>query len=190
MSKVLVFMGAIFTLLTIILGFVFYGNVGGTIEVNGEIVSQAEFNSLLWPKILLGAFAVIGLLFLFFGIRKIFKDKKTDKYGEMCFGKIFKVYESGTYVNGKAEYKADFLVFIPSLNTTKTFSEVIGYDPFKYPLNSFVSIKHYNNDINICGVIDENNIPSIAKNMLAIVNTIFPSNVEQNPIENNINNIQ
>lgn len=153
------FLGLIWTIIVAIVTFVFYGNSGGTITVNGEIVSQAEFNGMLFPKIFLGIFWIIGIFFIIKGAKKIFIDKKTSVLGEETFARIINMYPSGASVNNIPEIKADFCVYIPSSNNTEIISEILGLNVVKYSIGSYVSVKYYEGDINITSLISEEQVP-------------------------------
>lgn len=153
---------------TIFIAFFTLGAYGtnGNVTVNGNLVSHDEFSSMLFPKIIIGLFWVIGFWLIFQGLKKIIKDSTTNKNGEICFGKICNIYHSGTYVNGYPELKADILVFIPSTQETKTISEIIGFDINKYQIDSYVRLKYYNGDVNIEDVVDSSILPLNAQDIL------------------------
>ena len=75
--------------------------------------------------------------------------KKTEKYGEICYGIVTNVYPDGSYVNNAPEYQADVYLYITSEGRTDTITEIIGFDPMKYPTKSYVKVKYYQGDINI-----------------------------------------
>lgn len=153
------FFGIIWTLIIAVITFVFYGNTGGTITVNGEIVSQAEFNSMLFPKIFLGLFWIIGIFFIIKGAKKILIDRRTSLSGEETFARIIDMYPSGASVNGIPEIKADFCVYIPSLNDTEIISEILGLNVMKYQIGSYLSVKYFEGDININDIVAGEQIP-------------------------------
>lgn len=157
-----IFFGIIWTGITAMVTYGFYGNIGGTITVNGEVVSQAEFSAMLGPKLFLGLFWAIGIFFIVRGFLKVKRNKDTDIKGEICYGRITNVYNSGTYVNGRPLFKADIKIYIPSINETKILSEEVGFDRYVYAENSYIEVKYYNNDINIERFIEVEDIPSIA----------------------------
>lgn len=154
--------GIIWTAITALITFGFYGTAGD-VTVNGNLVSHEEFSAMLWPKLFLGIFWVVGIFILFRGIRKIIRDTSTNIKGEECFGKVCNIYNSGTYVNNRPELKADILVYIPSIQETKILSEVIGFNMYKYRIGSCLKLKYYNDDINLEGIVDEFELPSDAK---------------------------
>ena len=109
--------------------------------------------------IVIALFWIIGIFIFIKGLRKVIKNHKTEKYGEECYGIVNNIYPTGTYINHQPEFKADFIVYIPSLNKTETISEVIGLNYGKYPIQSLVKCKYYENDVNIQGLVDYNSIP-------------------------------
>ena len=156
------FFGLMWTAITAIVTFGFYGTTGD-VYVNGVPVSHEEFSVMLWPKLFLGLFWVIGLFMIGKGLIQIIKNTLTKTKGEECYGRITNVYNSGAYVNDRPELKADFLVYMPSTQSTQMLSEKIGFNRYKYPIGSYVRLKHYNGDINIEGIIDEYELPSDAR---------------------------
>lgn len=160
------FFGMFWTAITAFITWGFYGTTGD-VSVNGTLVSHEEFSAMLMPKIFIGIFWVIGIFMLFKGIIKIIKDTSTNMNGEECFGRICDIYPSGARVNGRPEFKADFLVYIPSTQETTVISEKIGFNRYKYSKGYYVRLKYYNGDINIEEIIDdEYRIPSDAKHEL------------------------
>lgn len=105
------------------------------------------------------AFLVFGIFLLIKGIKKLIQNQKTEKLGEECYAMVDSIYPTGTRVNNAPEYKANFLVYIPSQNKVEKISEVIGFNPLKYPIQSFVKGKFYENDINIKETVEYNNLP-------------------------------
>lgn len=154
--------GLMWTAITAIVTFGFYGTTGD-VYVNGTPVSHEAFSEMLGPKLFLGLFWVVGLFMIGWGLTKIIKNTLTKVKGEECYGRITNVYKSGAYVNDRPELKADFLVYMPSIQDTQILSETIGFNRYKYPIGSYVRLKHYNGDINIEGIIDEFELPSDAK---------------------------
>ena len=167
--------GIMWTAITALITFFFYGTTGD-ISVNGNWGSHEEFSSMLWPKIFFGIFWAVGIFMLVKGIRKIIRDTSTNLKGEECFGKVCNIYNSGSYVNGKPELKADILVYINSIQETKMLSEVIGFDMYKYRIGSYVKLKYYNDDINLEGIIDVSELPSDAKYQFEKSQTFSDSN--------------
>ena len=121
------------------------------------LISQNNLDIFLILFILL--FWAIGIFFVTKGIKKIITNRKTEKYGEDCFGRVKNIYPNGTMINHRPMYNIDVDVYIPSKQTMITITEEIGMDIGKYPLESIVKIKYYNNDINIKEVVDYNSIP-------------------------------
>lgn len=154
--------GIFWTALTAILTFGFYGT-GSEVTVNGVLVSHEEFSAMLAPKLFFLLFWAIGLTMLAIGLKKIIRNTATNINGEDCFGKVCNIYNSGTYVNGNPEFKADIVVYISSIQETKIISEVVGFNRNQYPIGSYVLLKYYNGDINVIGKADELIIPSYSK---------------------------
>jgi hypothetical protein len=111
--------------------------------------SQSGAEIPIFVFIILGLFVAIGLFMFIKGLKKIIQNKKTEKYGEICYGIITNVYPDGSYVNDAPEYQADVYLYITSEGRTETITEIIGFDPMKYPIKSYVKVKYYQGDINI-----------------------------------------
>ena len=141
--------GIIWTIITAFITFAFYGTTGD-VTVNGSLVSHEEFSAMLWPKLFFGIFWLVGFFMLFRGLRKIIRDTSTNIKGEECFGKVCDIYNSGSYVNGRPELKADILVYIDSIQETKIVSEIIGFNMYKYRIGSYVKLKYKLKEDKIC----------------------------------------
>ncbi len=138
----------------------FYSGTASSITVNGQLVSQEEFNLMLWPKIFLGIFWVIGIIMIIVGLRKIIKNAQTEKFGEVCYGRIIDIMRTGTLVNNVPELKAVVQVFIESEGRLDTIEEVIGLATNrKYNIGDYIEGKYYNGDINIDSYIPETVMP-------------------------------
>lgn len=152
--------GTIWLFVTGICTFAFYSGGAGTITVNGQVVSQQEFNGMLFPKIFMGVFWAVGIIVIAIGIRKIIRNAQTEKFGEICYGRITGIRRTGASVNGVPELKAIVMVYIESLGTTQEVEEVIGLaTKRKYNVGDYIEGKYYNGDINIDSYIPENVIP-------------------------------
>lgn len=154
--------GTIWTLFVAMITFVSYADTGTTITVNGTIVSQEEFSAMLGPKIFLAIFWLIGLSMIAYGIYKTKKAKDIENYGEVCYGRITKVYFSGTYKNDEPLYKANIDIYIFSTKENKTVSGDIGFDKYLYPENSYVEVKYYKDNITVQRPIESEDIPLYA----------------------------
>lgn len=168
--------GLIWSLFTMLFTWVFYFS-NGNISVNGKMVTQAEFNAMLFPKIFIGVFWTVGIVLMFWGLKKIIRNMKTSKIGIECFGKIIKIYPSGTYINGIPELKADFVVYIDTENKVETLSEVIGMNKYKFPIGAWFKLKYYEGDINIGELLKEDQVP------LNVVDIIESTIDNQKPTE-------
>lgn len=154
------------------------------VTVNDVEYTQAEFSTMLFPKVFLGIFWFIGLFMLYTGLKKIIKNHNTNVYGEIVYGKICNIYNSGTYINEVPELKADFLIYVPSEWGTKVVSEVIGLDNIKncYQIGDYVEVKYYNNDINIIRTVTEDELPYEARPEL--VSYKSPAELEKEKFNN------
>lgn len=165
--------GMAWTLITgiCIWGF-YYGN--GNITVNDVYVTQEEFNSMLFPKVLLGAFLLIGIVFIIVGLKKIIRDRMTTVKGVECFGRIINVYPSGTTVNEVPELMADVLIYMPLDGKAEIMSEVIGLSSnTEYENGCYVKVKQYKRDINFEERVTEDSIPLNIKQLLDDESKVF-----------------
>ena len=96
-------------------------------------------------------FFAVGIFVLWLGMKDVFKNIKTDKNGEICYGVIKSIEPDPTsvQVNGNPQYRATVEFFTLTINGTMTLSETIGYKMEKYRVGECVKIKYYENDINI-----------------------------------------
>ena len=131
---------------------------GGTIRVNGQLVSQSEFNSMLWPKLFIGVFWAIGIFMIVLGLKKLLVNVKTSVKGIRTYGVVIDILETNCYANGHPQLKADVVVIMQN-KTTARYQEVIGYDYNKYRIGEALEVKHCDKDINILGIAIENQIP-------------------------------
>lgn len=116
-------------------------------------------NTPFFVKLMMSFFLAIGIFILAIGIKQIIRDTLTSKKGEECYGRLLKIYPSGTYINEQPELKADFAVFLPTENQVEIISEVIGMNDYKFPLGSYWKLKHYNGDINILNQVTKDELP-------------------------------
>lgn len=124
-------------------------------------------------------FIVIGIVMIVISSKKIIRDKKTDKYGEIGYGIIQSIYNSGTYINGVPELKADVLVYLESQNRVETISEIIGMGRPKYQINAVVKLKYYNDDINF--IEEVTNYDYLSENIRIFIDN-NKTNVDNNDI--------
>lgn len=124
-------------------------------------------------------FIAIGIVMIVISSKKIIRDKKTDKYGEIGYGIIQSVYNSGTYINGVPELKADVLVYLESQNRVETISEIIGMGRPKYQINAVVKLKYYNGDINF--IEEVTNYDYLSENIRIFIDN-NKTNVDNNDI--------
>lgn len=154
------FFGAIWLSFISVFTRIMYSDTG-TVTVNGEIVSHEEFHAMLWPKIFIGIFWLVGILFFVSGLLEILKNYKTDKYGEPCYGRILNIYNSGTYINDVPELKANICVYLESTGTLEFVDEILGVaTKVPYSKGDYIEGKFYKGDINITSEISQSNIPS------------------------------
>lgn len=152
------YFGLVWIFMTAIFTFMMYGNTGVTIIVDGSVVSQAEFNAILWPKLFITFFWCIGIFMLFRGIRKLLIDTATNRKGIETYGYVIDFVDSGMIKNGMIMYDARILI-IGENNTFEEYKEYVGDDFYKYPQGSYVRVKHYKKDITILEPVNEDMVP-------------------------------
>ena len=111
-------------------------------------VSDYNDKEIIWAILLSGGFVVIGVIFVFFGIKKIVRDKRTDKYGEICYARITDVKYNGNSTNGAKYYDAYARVYVESRDEFVEAHDDIGKDPMKYPVDSYVAVRFLDGDVN------------------------------------------
>lgn len=152
--------GIIWLLITGMVTLGFYSGTADTITVNGQLVSQEEFNAMLGPKLFMGIFWAVGIIMIVVGLRKIIKNAQTEKFGEVCYGRIIDIRRTGARVNNVPELKAIIMVYIESIGSVEEIEEVIGLaTKRKYNVGDYIEGKYYNGDVNIDSYIPENIIP-------------------------------
>lgn len=132
--------------------------------VPGKQRGGMDMNPFLFSFFLL--FEAIGLYMLISGLKKIIKDRKTKKHGIQCYAIVRDIQKTGSYVNGKPEFKTILNFINPETNQLETIEEITGFDYNKYPIDSYVLCKFYQGDINLEGLVSENEIPVDVKNYL------------------------
>lgn len=113
--------GAVWTLFTAFCTWIFYGFDGGTIYVNGEVVSQEEFGAMLAPKLFIGLFWIVGIIFIVVGVVKCIKkfselsyennqlEKNNFDGNEIYSNTTSKEYKN---INGKLEFYMGIIIVI------------------------------------------------------------------------------
>ena len=91
----------------------------------------------------------VGVYFIVQGLEMIIKDKNTDKFGDHTIGRILDISPTGYDANGRPELKATVVAYLPEYNIAKVFYEIIGVAPAKFDVGSYVTLKYFDNDVNI-----------------------------------------
>ena len=179
-SKFRIMFGSFWLFIVGIMVVVFYGGFfGSDIEVNGELMSQAEFSRLLWPKLFFFLFALIGISFIVSGIIPIIVEHKTLSSGEDCHGVIENIENTGELVNNQPVLKATVKLYVSSLDEVKELEKVIGCDPTKYSVGDIFKLKYKDNKIAFVGRAEKDELSFIEEERLNIV-----SQTAQIPVEN------
>ena len=156
--------GLAFTIIPLIMAFAMYGGAGGEIYVNGVLTSQEEFNAMIWPKVLLGLFLLIGLSFLVAAFVKMIKNAKTSIAGVETYAIIIKEFPSNTTVNGCPIMNGEFAVVVDG--QIRMFTESLGMDYKNGGVGDCVRVKQLGDDINIVAVTLFEEIPYDMQNIL------------------------
>lgn len=139
-----------------------FGIVWLAITITTSILCIVVKPSLI---IFFSLFYFIGIFLVVKGAKRLIKDKSTEKNGEICYGRIKEISPTGVTVNGNQQLKAKVYFYIPSLNKEEILDEVIGYSYNSYHEGEYVKLKYYNNDINILGKVDKNEVPQNVLNI-------------------------
>ncbi len=106
----------------------------------------------------------VGVYFIVKGLETVIKDRKTDKFGDQTIGRILDISPTGSDVNGRPELKATIVAYLPEYSIAKVFYEIIGTAPAKIDVGSYVTLKYFDDDVNIIKKLAEENVPeNIAK---------------------------
>jgi len=134
--------------------------IGAIFMVIGAFVSIMFVSAGETGLVLFGLiFFAAGLLVFVKGFKQKLKDKKTEKNGEICFGRIKETKGNGTSVNGVEYQDAYIYTYIPSLNTVKLMKENIGAKYQDYLAGKYVKLKYFEDDINIIGCVPKEQVP-------------------------------
>lgn len=149
--------GIIWTAVSLILGIV----LGLLFYVSGDE------DDILFAFVIVALILIIGLVMIFLGLKKHITDKKTDKFGEVCYGRIKQIYNDNVVVNGRLELKAKVKVYIPSYDIVVDAEEIVGYDKPAYSNGEYVKVKYYIGDINFISKIESPlDLPPKARHLL------------------------
>lgn len=113
------------------------------------IASGAPFIMYLVIGGFLSIFWFVGISLVRSGYKQLKKNKETELYGNECYARVVEIYESGTYVNGRPEYKADFVLYDTVSGETNKVTEIVGFNYNAFKPGTTVKGIYYNGDINI-----------------------------------------
>lgn len=147
---------ALWLLVTGVITFAFYGT-DATVSVNGVPMEHAQFVELLWPKLFIGLFWIIGLVMLFLGIRKIYRNIRTATHGVETYGVIIDITATNMRVNNHPIMQAE--VAVVQDGKIEMHSERIGTGGYKYKIGSYLLLKCYKNDINMLRQVERSQVP-------------------------------
>ena len=135
--------------------------------------------SALFVFLFFALFYSIGIWMLTRGIKKIKKDKATEKNGIYTYGKVIRIGRTGTYVNGCPELKAKIATYIPQERRAIDFDEIIGFAPAKYNIGDYLILQYYDGDVNIIEKTMPNNLPIDQKEM---IDSLYPTTNSEDEI--------
>ncbi len=130
--------------------------VSSTVFAGFFVLSDGVMNTPLFE---VSIFVIAGLIFLIDGLRQVIRDYKTKKYGTKCYGIISEIQPTGSYENGKTEYKALVYFVNPETRSIEELEEIIGFDYNEFQLDSYVECQYYKGDINIIKHISGESVP-------------------------------
>lgn len=137
--------------------------------------------AVIIPNIIIIGFIAIGVWLTYKGIKKVVANKKTDMYGELCYGLITERRFNGNSINDVRQYDAYVKVYIESEGRFIEAHETIGSALNKYPVGSFYAVKYFEDDINF-----EYQVPSInglPENVRRAFDTaVIPCNMNQDTL--------
>ena len=164
--------GIIWTLFTSIFVFAFCGSMFSYTSINGE-PGRLSFNfnpELLIPSLIIAVFLIVGIYLIVKGARQVIRDSKTKKYGIPCYGIVQNIKPTGVSINEQPEFKALLDIINPNTNQVENIEEVVGLNPNKYPIGSYVLCKYYEGDINFERIVQPSEISSSYRELLKPVN--------------------
>lgn len=135
---------------------------GGLINlVSGKEMAISSLIQIIIPISFFLPFFLMGFFLIYRGIKKIIANTKTELNGVIGYGKILRIYPTGTTLNGDKEMQAKVIVFIPSLHETYEITESIGFSKkaSKYRVGQFVEVKYFDSDINFEKIIEKERLP-------------------------------
>jgi hypothetical protein len=109
----------------------------------------------LYVFIFLLVIDIIGLAMIIFNVGLIIKKNKINKYGKICFGAVNGIKPLSEKYDDI--YKIVFKIFNSEKNIYEDIEKVS--DKEKYPINSFVIGKCYNNKVYIQKIVPSSEIP-------------------------------
>ena len=159
--------GSLWTGITLIIGIVFFVTIknGGEIIINDEVVENPTFSDLWFLYVFLGIFLLIGLIFLYKGMKKLLANVKTQCIGKETYAIVYDIQETNTYVNDRPVYKALMRAIIDG-SFTESFEETIGLDYNKYTIGEFLLVKFHKDDANIICSLHESDVPIDKRELL------------------------
>lgn len=109
---------------------------------------------------------IVGILLMYLWIESIIANAKTNKLGEVCYGRVMNIQRTGFTINNTPELKAIIRVYIESIGNVEEFEEIIGLaSKNTYKIGDYIKAKYYNGDINITLHIQASEVPLYIENM-------------------------
>lgn len=156
--------GLVWTAFSGLMALMFYCGDSG-VTVNGTWVPQEQFNEMLWPKLFIGLFVLIGVVITIKGLAKILSNVLTTTQGEEVYGIIVDIYPNGTYINGRPVFDAEIAI-VEDNGMIGMYKETVGMSCNKYFIGDFLRLKHYKKDVNILEKVDSILLPSQTRDRL------------------------
>ena len=126
-----------------------------------------------------GLFYAIGIWMLVRGLKQTMANYSTSMFGKETYGIVTDIRETGCYVNGRPQLQADVMI-VDSQGRLNRYSEVIGFDWYKYEIGDYLHVKHHKNDINI---LDEVGVVGVPQDILARLEQVGITKAKKNKPE-------
>lgn len=148
----------IWTAMTLIVGFV----LALVTNFNGEVDAGT-----IPCLVIVAMFLFIGVVMIYLELKHYLTDRRTERFGEICYGRIKRIYACNASSGGHSELKAEVKVYIPSYDIVVDAEESVGYNTPDYEIGDYVKVKYYIGDINFISKIESTlDLPARARHLL------------------------
>lgn len=164
--------GTFWCLFIIFIAFLQYNGTATNIMVGDKIVTQEEFNAMLYPKIFLLLFFLLGFSLFIYGIKTLIECYIFNKNAVQSYGLILSNEDSG-----KREWNADYPVYnikILIMKDDNNFEVCVDNITSRlpvYPVGSLIILNYYKDKVDILGYTDRKDFPD---ELIDYVNNNYP----------------